>query len=149
MPPIVNTTSSPMANSMAVVKRSRPPHIGANQLRTLTPVGMAKEPEQVLPQEHVSAGRGYEELGAQVAVEQEHDLPGGQRRKRQNDQAGGGHHHPHKDWHAPGRHAWCAQLDGGHHQVEGGEDGSDAAEADAQIPAVHTQSGLELEWMLR
>ena len=40
-PPIVNSTIRPMANSIAVVKRSLPPHIVRVQLTIFTPVGMA------------------------------------------------------------------------------------------------------------
>ena len=40
-PPIVNSTMSPMANSIAVVKRSLPPHMVSVQLTIFTPVGMA------------------------------------------------------------------------------------------------------------
>ena len=40
-PPIVNCTTRPMANSIAVVKVSLPPHIVSVQLTILTPVGMA------------------------------------------------------------------------------------------------------------
>ena len=40
-PPIVNSTTRPMANSIAVVKLSLPPHIVSVQLTILTPVGMA------------------------------------------------------------------------------------------------------------
>ena len=40
-PPIVNSTTRPMANIIAVVKRRRPPHIVAVQLMIFTPVGTA------------------------------------------------------------------------------------------------------------
>ena len=40
-PPIVNSTTRPIANSIAVVKRSLPPHIVSVQLTIFTPVGMA------------------------------------------------------------------------------------------------------------
>ena len=40
-PPIVNSTTSPMANSIAVVNRSLPPHMVSVQLTIFTPVGMA------------------------------------------------------------------------------------------------------------
>ena len=40
-PPIVNCTTSPMANSIAVVKTSLPPHMVSVQLMILTPVGTA------------------------------------------------------------------------------------------------------------
>jgi hypothetical protein len=41
IPPMVNSATSAMANSMAVSNRSAPPHIVASQLKIFTPVGIA------------------------------------------------------------------------------------------------------------
>lgn len=38
---MVNIDTTPTANNMAVVKRSRPPHMVASQFRIFTPVGTA------------------------------------------------------------------------------------------------------------
>ena len=40
-PPIVNSTTRPIANIIATVRRRRPPHIVASQLMIFTPVGTA------------------------------------------------------------------------------------------------------------
>jgi len=40
-PPTVNKNINPIANNKGVLKRKKPPHIVANQLKTLIPVGTA------------------------------------------------------------------------------------------------------------
>ena len=42
-------------------------------------LGMAEDPEEVHPDDGRAAGLGVEEMPAQVAIEQQHDLRGGQR----------------------------------------------------------------------
>ena len=43
-------------------------------------LGVAEEPEEVLPEQRRAAGLGVEEVRAELAVEQQHDQRGRQRR---------------------------------------------------------------------
>ena len=57
-------------------------------------LGMAEEPEQVLPQHGRAAVLRVEEMCAQVAIEQDHDLRRRQRRKREQNHETTSQHHP-------------------------------------------------------
>ena len=91
-------------------------------------LGMAEDPEEMHPQDGRAAGLGVEEMGAEIAVDQQHDLRGGQR-------ADGDEHHaarheiePHEQRHAAQLHTRAAHADDGRDNVEGGADGANAAE---------------------
>ena len=53
-------------------------------------LGVAEDPEEVHPQHGRAAGLGVEEVRAEIAIEQQHDLGGGQRADREENHAG--HH---------------------------------------------------------
>ena len=55
---------------------------------------MPEEPEEVLPEDRVASGLGVEEVGAQEAVEEQHDLGCGQGRQGDEDEEGDHGHHP-------------------------------------------------------
>ena len=59
-------------------------------------LGMAKEPEEVLPEDRIPTGLGVEEMRAQEAIEEQHHLGGGEGRHGQQDEERNHNHHPHE-----------------------------------------------------
>jgi hypothetical protein len=52
-------------------------------------LGVAEEPEQVLEQDRIAAAGGVEEVGAEMAVGEQHGHGAGQHRQRGDQQEGG------------------------------------------------------------
>ena len=75
--------------------------------------GMAEDPEEVHPDDGRAAGLGVEEVAAQVAIDQQHDLRRRQRRDDDQDQARNHQVQPGKQRHAPQRHARTAHAENG------------------------------------
>ena len=106
-------------------------------------LGMAEDPEEVHPQDGGAAGLGVEEVRAEVAVEHEHDLRGGQRADGDEDQAAHDEVEPDQQRHAAQLHARAAHAEDGGDDVERGADGADAAEEDGEGPIVGAVAGRE------
>ena len=104
---------------------------------------MAEDPEEVHPQHGRAAGLRIEEVRAEIAVERQHDLRGGQRADGDKDQA---RHHqvePDQQRHAAHLHALAAHAEDGGDNVQRGADGADAAEENRQRPVVGAVAGRE------
>ena len=95
-------------------------------------LGMAEDPEEVHPENGGAAGLGVEEVGAEIAVERQHDLRGGQRADGDEDHAADDEIEPDQQRHAAQLHARAAHAENGGDDVERGADGADAAEQDAR-----------------
>ena len=89
--------------------------------------GMAEDPEEVHPDDRRTAGLRVEEVAAQVAVDQQHDLRRGQRADGQQHQSRHDEVQPRKQRHAAQRHARAAHAQDGGHDVDGGADAAEAA----------------------
>ena len=74
-------------------------------------LGMAEEPEQVLPQIRRAAVGHVEEMGAELAIEQDHDQRRGQRRDRQQHLDRRPEHRPDEERHLAQRHARGAHAE--------------------------------------
>ena len=79
---------------------------------------MAEDPEEVLPQHGRAAGLRVEEVRAEVAVEQQHDLRGGQRRNGEKIMHRHPQHRPDEERHAHERHALAAHAEDGGDEVD-------------------------------
>jgi hypothetical protein len=98
-------------------------------------LGVAEEPEQVLPQDG-SAVAGGEDAAAELAVVEDAEGGGGEQREDQQDQDRGDEDVPREDRHPEHGHARCAQADDGGDEVDRTEDGADPADAHAEDPQV-------------
>ncbi len=106
-------------------------------------LGMAEEPEQVLPQ-HDSTGGGVEQVRSQVPVHPQSDQGSSEQRKNEEDQHAGDQRIPREDRHAEHRHTRGAQADDRRNDVDCAEDGADPpTESETDDPQVGACRG---EW---
>ena len=89
-------------------------------------LGVAEDPEEVLPQHRRAAGLRVEEVRAEIAVEQQHDLRGRQRGDDDQHHAGRHEVEPDDERHAAERHAGAAHAQGGGDDVDRRADAADA-----------------------
>ncbi len=99
-------------------------------------LGVAEEPEQVLPQDGLAAVGRVEEVRPQVPVDPEQDEGGGEHREGQQDQEDGDQLVPDEDRHAEHDHARRPQAEDGGDHVDGGEDAGEAGQGHAHDPQV-------------
>src|SRR5699024_8717400 len=92
-------------------------------------LGVAEEPEQVLPHDGATVGRVVD-VAAQLAVVQHAEGGGGQDREDQQGQDRGHQDVPGEDRHAEHGHARRTEAQDGGGHVDGGGDGAHAADAD-------------------
>src|SRR5215470_8266027 len=104
---------------------------------------MTEEPEEVLPHDSGAARLRIEEVGAEVAVEEQHDLGGGQRRQDEQSHGRDGEHDPHEDGQTAEGHARPAHGQRGGHEVDRGSNGADACHEDGEVPVVGGVAGSE------
>ena len=97
-------------------------------------LGVAEEPEQVLPQQRRAALGRVEEVRPEVAVQQQHRDRGGQRREREDDQVRVDQHRPHEQRHPPPAHAGRAHVVDRGDEVDRAEDRRQAREVDHVDP---------------
>ena len=81
-------------------------------------LGVAEDPEEVLPQQRVGAGFGIEELRIECPVEQQQEQGHGDHRQGERQQELGDQQHPGEDRHAEQRHARRPHVQAGHDQVD-------------------------------
>ena len=112
-------------------------------------VGMAEEPEQVLPQQRIAARNRLEEMEAEVALEREHHVGGGQRRQRKYQGRRRGEDRPAVERQAVERHAGRAhaqdrddEVDRAHRRRDGEEEQAEVVEVDL-VPG---RVGLLRQW---
>jgi hypothetical protein len=104
-------------------------------------LGVAEEPEQVLPQQRLAATVRVVEVGAEVAVEPQHGHRRGQHREGQQHQEHRDQLVPAEDWHPEHDHAWGAQTEDRRDGVDRGEDAGETGQADADDPHVGARPG--------
>ena len=83
---------------------------------------------------------GIEELGAEVAVGQQHGDRAGENRQRQHQQERRHEHRPGEQRHLVQRHARRAHVEDGDDEVDGAEDRRDARDVQRQDHEVHRQA---------
>ncbi len=104
-------------------------------------LGVAEEPEQVLPQERVAAALGDEERPVEGALHLEQRGAGDDRREREHDHRADDEHRPGEDRHARQRHAGRARHQDADDQLDRAGDRADLDEADAEQPEVGVEPG--------
>ncbi len=99
-------------------------------------LGVAEEPEEVLPEQRLAAARRQEEAGARHAIEEQHRERGGQHGQREQQQDGGDEERPDRQRHAEERHARRPHVDDGRDVVDRAHQRRDAEDDDADAPQV-------------
>ncbi len=99
-------------------------------------LGMAEDPEEMHPEHGRAAGLRIEEVAAEVAIDNQHDLRGGERADGDKDQAAGDQIEPDEKRHAAELHAGAAHADSGGDDVERRSDAADAADENAEGPVI-------------
>src|ERR1019366_4695235 len=97
---------------------------------------MPEYPEEVHPEHRGAAGLRIEEVRAQVAIEQQHDLSRSEWADSDEDHTGHHEIEPYQQGHASELHAGTAHAERGRHYIKGGADAADAAEQDRESPVV-------------
>ncbi len=124
--------------------RERREHLGDDAERRQdqdVDLGVAEDPEEMLPQVQVAAGRHVEEVGPEETVEHQIDQPDRDRREGQGDQELHHERHPHEDRHAHHGHARRAHVEDRHDEVDGRDDGRDAEDLEAEEPEIDAEAG--------
>ena len=99
-------------------------------------LGVAKEPEEMLPENRVPARLGIEEMGAQEAIKEQHDLGARQDRQRQKHQERNHQHHPNEKREPAHRHARATHGQRRGEHVDRPGYAAKAADQDAENPVV-------------
>ena len=104
-------------------------------------LGVPEEPEQVLPQQRRAALGGVEEVGAEVAVGQQHRHRRRDHRQREDQQDRVGEDRPHEQRQAPPAHAAGAHVGDRRVEVDRPEERGEAGEVDQVDPRVLAAAG--------
>ncbi len=102
---------------------------------------MAEDPEEVHPHHRRTSGLRVEEMSAQVAIDQQHQLRGRERTDGENHQPRHGEIEPGQQRHFPERHALATHAEDGGDDVDGSSDAADAGNQQRQSPEVRAVSG--------
>ncbi|KAI1690509.1 hypothetical protein Ddc_24891 [Ditylenchus destructor] len=106
-------------------------------------LGVPEEPEHVLVQHRVAAGRGVEEARAEVAVGQHHGDGGGQHRHHGQQQERSDQPGPAEQRHLHQRQAGRAHVQHGHDDVDRAHDGRGAHDVHGEDGQVHARAHLQ------
>ena len=98
-------------------------------------LGVAEEPEQVLPQDRAAVG-GVEDVGAELPVGLEREQRAGEDRERDQHEQAGDQGVPDEDRHPEHRHAGRAHADDRGDEVDRTEDGAETGHPQAHDPQV-------------
>ena len=112
-------------------------------------LGMAEHPEEVLPEERITAGGDLVEAGAGVAIHGQQDQGDRDRREGHDDQNLRDQHGPGEDRHAHHAHARSAHVEDRGDEVDAGGDRCDAEHLQADHPEVDMAArvpGLLGQW---
>ena len=107
-------------------------------------LGVAEEPEDVLPQDRVAADAGIEERAAVVAVDEQRDEARGQDRGGEQDEDRCHEHRPYEDRHPEQGHARRAHLEDRGDEVHRAQDRGGADQGQADDPQVRADTGRVL-----
>ncbi len=107
-------------------------------------LGMAEEPEQVLPQDRLAAPGRVEEVRPHVPVGPEQDEVGGEHGEGQQHQKGGDKLVPGEYGHAEHDHPGRPQAEHRRYQVDAGEHAGESGQRHPHDPQVASGAG---EWM--
>ena len=102
---------------------------------------VAEEPEQMLPQQGVTALLRNEERPAEGALELEQQRCQDYGRKREHDHSGEDQHRPGEHRHTVERHAWRARTQHADDQLDRARDRGDFDETDAEQPEIRAKTG--------
>ena len=95
-------------------------------------LGVAEEPEEVLPEDRVTAGGGIEEERPELAVERDHEQGDGDDRQREQQQERHHQGHPDEDRHPQEAHALGSQVEEGDDEVDRRDQRGDAEDLKAE-----------------
>ena len=112
-------------------------------------LGVAEDPEEVLPQHRRASGLRVEEVRAEIAVEHQHDLRGRQRSEDDEHHAGRDQVEPDDQRHAAERHAGTAHAQDGRDDVDRRADAAESGDEQRDRPvvgAVALRERLRGEW---
>jgi hypothetical protein len=102
---------------------------------------MPEQPEQVLPEQWISAGLDLVEVRAEEAVEHEERQRDGEDREGEHDHELRDERHPREDRHAHEVHAGRAHVDDGGDEVESGSQRREAENLEAEHPEIDVEAG--------
>ena len=108
-------------------------------------LGVAEEPEQVLPQDRRAVGGGVEEVGPEVPVGQQHRDRGGDHRQRDDQQDRVDEDRPDEQRQPAPAHPGRAHVDDRGVEVDRAEQRRDAGQVDQEDPRVLAAAGRELD----
>ena len=106
-------------------------------------LGVAEEPEQVLPQ-HRTAGGRVEHVRAEHPVGHRGEQGGGEQREDDDDHEGGDQDVPGEDRHSEHGHPGRAQSQDGGDHVDRAEDGAQTGQDQADVPQIAAHAGTVL-----
>jgi len=92
----------------------------------------------MLPQERGASGSSDKEICVEQTIHKQHADRGVQRRERQQNQELGDEHHPDKQRKTANAHSWSAEKDDGGDQIDGGNNGSDPQDEQAERVIIQT-----------
>jgi hypothetical protein len=95
---------------------------------------MAEEPEEVLPEDRVTAGPRVVESRAEHLVEQQHDRAGDQWTDRGHEEDARDHNHPHDNRHVEHPHAGRPRIHRGRHEIDAAKQERREFERDGDDP---------------
>ncbi len=101
-------------------------------------LGVAKDPEQVLPQQRVCARLDREEGCVELALKHQQKQRHGDHRDGKQQQELGDEHHPREDRHLHQGHPRGPHVDDGDDQVDGAGERRDAGDLQSERPEVDT-----------
>jgi hypothetical protein len=104
---------------------------------------MTEDPEEVLPQQRIGAGRRVEEVGVEESIEGEQEQRDRDDRHGEHEQELDDEHHPGEHRHAEHRHAGTAEIDDGDDEVDGTHQRCEAGDLEAQGVEVDAMTGRE------
>jgi len=108
-------------------------------------LGMAEEPEEVLPEERAASVFGDVEGGLGRVVEDAEQARGDQGRSGQGQEGAGGEDRPHEDGDPAPGHTRGPVVDDRHRQVEAGRHHAQADDGESDQVGHHAHAGLGLE----
>ena len=97
---------------------------------------MPENPEEVHPDHGRASRLRVEEVSAQIAVDQQHDLRRGQRTDGKDHQAGHHEVEPGEQWHFGQRHSRATHAKNGSYDVDRRADAAKAGDQQGQRPEI-------------
>src|ERR1700676_377245 len=104
---------------------------------------MSENPEEMHPHHGGASSLGVEEMAAEVAVDQQHDLRRRQWTDREDYKAGHHEVEPGKQWHFRQRHAWGTHAENSCDDVDRCADAAKTGDQKSQRPKIRAMAQRE------